>query len=100
MCVCVVVAGKIKMTGRGTKRRGRPPKSVVMERPKKFQYHLMKKPKYLQNKGSETPSSQPGTPTISRASSPVECEESSSSRRSTRSKKGRGGRERNSRKGK
>lgn len=84
------------MTGRGTKRRGRPPKSVVMERPKKFQYHLMKKPKYLQNKGGDTPSSQPGTPTISRASSPVECVES---RRSTRSKKGRGGRERNSRKG-
>ncbi|XP_051172895.1 nucleosome-remodeling factor subunit NURF301-like isoform X2 [Leptopilina boulardi] len=85
------------MTGRGTKRRGRPPKSVVMERPKKFQYHLMKKPKYLQqNKGIDTPSSQPGTPTISRASSPVESEES---RRSTRSRKSRGGRERNSRKG-
>lgn len=84
------------MTGRGGKRRGRPPKSVVMERPKKFQYHLMKKPKYLQNKGSETPNSQPSTPTASRASSPVESEES---RRSTRSKKSRGTRDKHARKG-
>lgn len=81
------------MTGRGTKRRGRPPKSVVMERPKKFQYHLMKKPKYLLNQlgtGLDTPSSQPSTPTQSRASSPVE--------RERRKKRGRGGRE-HSRKG-
>lgn len=81
------------MTGRGTKRRGRPPKSVVMERPKKFQYHLMKKPKYLLNQqgaGLETPSSQPSTPTQSRASSPVT--------RDRRKKRGRGGRE-HSRKG-
>lgn len=84
------------MTGRGSKRRGRPPKSVVMERPKKFQYHLMKKPKYLQNKGSETPNSQPSTPTPSRPSSPVESEES---RRSTRIRKSRGPRDRHSRKG-
>ncbi|XP_026669711.1 nucleosome-remodeling factor subunit NURF301 isoform X4 [Ceratina calcarata] len=84
------------MTGRGTKRRGRPPKSVVMERPKKFQYHLMKKPKYLQNKGSETTGSQPSTPTPSRPSSPVESEDS---RRSTRTRKSRGARDRHSRKG-
>ncbi|XP_054008049.1 nucleosome-remodeling factor subunit NURF301 isoform X1 [Hylaeus anthracinus] len=84
------------MTGRVSKRRGRPPKSVVLERPKKFQYHLMKKPKYLQNKGSETPNSQPSTPTPSRPSSPVESEES---RRSTRTRKSRGPRERHSRKG-
>ncbi|XP_012142204.1 nucleosome-remodeling factor subunit NURF301 E(bx) isoform X2 [Megachile rotundata] len=84
------------MTGRGSKRRGRPPKSVVMERPKKFQYHLMKKPKYLQNKGSETPNSQPSTPTPSRPTSPVESEES---RRSTRTRKSRGARDRHSRKG-
>ncbi|XP_063972664.1 nucleosome-remodeling factor subunit NURF301 isoform X2 [Diachasmimorpha longicaudata] len=71
------------MTGRGPKRRGRPPKSVVMERPKTFQYHLMKKPKYLQ-KGADTPSSQPSTPTASRPSSPVESEESRRSTRSTR----------------
>lgn len=74
------------MSTRGAKRRGRPPKSVVMERPKKFQYHLLKKPKYLLNrefKGSETPNSQTSTPTASRASSPVGSE---SSRRSTRSR--------------
>lgn len=70
----------------GAKRRGRPPKSVVMERPKKFQYHLMKKPKYLQNKGADTPSSQPGTPTASRSTSPTENEEG---RRSTRQRKTR-----------
>ncbi|KAJ1519876.1 hypothetical protein ONE63_004117 [Megalurothrips usitatus] len=81
------------MTGRGTKRRGRPPKSVVMERPKKFQYHLMKKPKYLLNQQTSdvgTPSSQPSTPTQSRANSPVT--------RDRRKKRGRGGRE-HSRKG-
>lgn len=95
------------MTGRGSKRRGRPPKSVVMERPKKFQYHLMKKPKYLQNRtttgtpggGAETPSSQPSTPTASRPTSPsVESEESS--KRNTRNqRKSRGPRDRHSRKG-
>ncbi|XP_011691661.1 PREDICTED: nucleosome-remodeling factor subunit NURF301 isoform X2 [Wasmannia auropunctata] len=91
------------MTGRGSKRRGRPPKSVVMERPKKFQYHLMKKPKYLQNRtvtlGTETPGSQPSTPTASRPTSPsVESEESS--KRSTRNqRKSRSGRDRHSRKG-
>ncbi|XP_011646534.1 nucleosome-remodeling factor subunit NURF301 isoform X3 [Pogonomyrmex barbatus] len=92
------------MTGRGSKRRGRPPKSVVMERPKKFQYHLMKKPKYLQNRtgtpgGAETPGSQPSTPTASRPTSPsVESEESS--KRSTRNqRKSRSGRDRHSRKG-
>lgn len=71
------------MSGRGTKRRGRPPKSVVMERPKKFQYHMMKKPKYLLGKGSETPGSNPSTPTASRTASPVEDE----NRRSTRNRR-------------
>ncbi|XP_015175523.1 PREDICTED: nucleosome-remodeling factor subunit NURF301 isoform X2 [Polistes dominula] len=84
------------MTGRGTKRRGRPPKSVVMERPKKFQYHLMKKPKYLQNRDSESQNSQPATPTVSRPSSPIECEET---RRSTRNRKTRITKDRQSRKG-
>ncbi|XP_014598172.1 PREDICTED: nucleosome-remodeling factor subunit NURF301 isoform X1 [Polistes canadensis] len=84
------------MTGRGSKRRGRPPKSVVMERPKKFQYHLMKKPKYLQNKDLETQNSQPTTPTVSRPSSPIECEEN---RRSTRNRKTRVTKDRHSRKG-
>lgn len=70
------------MTGRGTgKRRGRPPKTPSMERPTKFQYHLMKKPKYLM-KGSD---SQFSTPTASRASSPQdsECSRRSISRPST-----------------
>ncbi|XP_055689203.1 nucleosome-remodeling factor subunit NURF301 isoform X2 [Lutzomyia longipalpis] len=55
------------MSGRGGKRRGRPPKTPVVERQSKFQYHLMKKPKYLLNKGSD---SQMSTPSASRASSP------------------------------
>lgn len=57
------------MSARGTKKRGRPPKVSVGDRPKKFQYHLLKKPKYLLNlnKGQE---SQASTPSASRASSP------------------------------
>lgn len=57
------------MSGRGTKKRGRPPKVSVGDRPRKFQYHLLKKPKYLLNlnKGSD---SQLSTPNASRASSP------------------------------
>lgn len=60
------------MSGRGvTKRRGRPPKTVVMERPKKFDYQLMKKPKYLQKRaGSDAAGSLPSTPTASRPSTP------------------------------
>uniref|UniRef100_A0A0A9WL59 Nucleosome-remodeling factor subunit NURF301 n=2 Tax=Lygus hesperus TaxID=30085 RepID=A0A0A9WL59_LYGHE len=85
------------MSARGAKRRGRPPKSSVMDRPRKFQYHLLKKPKYLVGgnsdvKGSETPNSQTSTPTASRASSPYGSE---GSRRSIRAR-GRG-RNRNSR---
>jgi nucleosome-remodeling factor subunit BPTF len=57
------------MSTRGLKKRGRPPKVQVAERTKKFQYHLLKKPKYLlnYNKGSDSQSS---TPNASRASSP------------------------------
>lgn len=57
------------MSARGVKKRGRPPKVQVAERTKKFQYHLLKKPKYLLNinKGSDSQSS---TPTPSRPSSP------------------------------
>ncbi|KAK9686188.1 PHD-finger [Popillia japonica] len=57
------------MSARGVKKRGRPPKVQVSERTKKFQYHLLKKPKYLLNyqKGSD---SQPSTPTPSRPCSP------------------------------
>ncbi|XP_055631397.1 nucleosome-remodeling factor subunit NURF301 isoform X2 [Toxorhynchites rutilus septentrionalis] len=73
-------AGEGPSTG---KRRGRPPKSqsTTMERPKsKFQYHLLKKPKYLCKDGADSRFS---TPSASRASSPQGSEESrpSSSRR-------------------
>ncbi|XP_058794232.1 nucleosome-remodeling factor subunit NURF301 isoform X2 [Phymastichus coffea] len=87
------------MTGRGGKRRGRPPKSVVMERPKKFQYHLMKKPKYLQSKGSDTPSSQPATPNASRSTSPQEEQNREETRRSTRNRKSKPLQGKHSRKG-
>lgn len=72
------------MTGRGAKKRGRPPKSGSFEKNKKFQYHLLKKPKYLQaqNIGSGSLAS---TPTASRASSP---QGSDISRRSTRKQRG------------
>lgn len=81
------------MTGRGAKKRGRPPKSGSFEKNKKFQYHLLKKPKYLQaaNVGSGSFAS---TPTVSRASSP---QGSDVSRRSTR--KLRGGKAHKSKRG-
>lgn len=69
------------MSARGVKRRGRPPKSTVMERPKKFQYNLLKKPKYLQKKqGDEANSTRM---TTSRTNSPMELD----NRRTTRSRK-------------
>lgn len=80
------------MTGRGGKRRGRPPKIPQLDRTQaKFQYHLMKKPKYLQS------DSQFSTPSASRASSPQGSDNSgrtrSISRPSTsRRSSGRGGR--------
>lgn len=81
------------MTGRGAKKRGRPPKLGSFEKNKKFQYHLLKKPKYLQavsvGAGSLT-----STPTASRASSP---QGSDVSRRSTR--KLRGGKTHKSKRG-
>lgn len=74
------------MSTRGLKKRGRPPKVQVPERSKKFQYHLLKKPKYLLNyKNSESQSS---TPTASRPSSPHESE---SSRRSSNRIRGKDG---------
>ncbi|XP_018571402.1 nucleosome-remodeling factor subunit NURF301 isoform X2 [Anoplophora glabripennis] len=74
------------MSTRGMKKRGRPPKVQVAERTKKFQYHLLKKPKYLLNyKGSDSQSS---TPTASRASSP---QESDTSRRSSNRIRGKDG---------
>lgn len=61
------------MSTRGAKKRGRPPKVQVGDRTKKFQYHLLKKPKYLQNlsKGSDSQSS---TPTTSRPCSPYDAD--------------------------
>lgn len=61
------------------KKRGRPPgrqsSSSSMERPKsKFQYHLLKKPKYLCKDGD----SRLSTPSASRASSPGQGSEESS----------------------
>uniref|UniRef100_A0A182IRL5 Nucleosome-remodeling factor subunit NURF301 n=1 Tax=Anopheles atroparvus TaxID=41427 RepID=A0A182IRL5_ANOAO len=72
------------------KRRGRPPKTATMERPKKFQYHLMKKPKYLCKDSQEGGS----TPSESRATSPQGSEESrpSTSRRTKTPKGGTRGR--------
>ncbi|XP_062534618.1 nucleosome-remodeling factor subunit NURF301-like, partial [Armigeres subalbatus] len=74
----------------GGKRRGRPPKSqsAAMERPKSnFQYHLLKKPKYLCKDGGNG-DSRFSTPSASRASSPQGSEESrpSTSRRSAPAK--------------
>lgn len=84
-------AGEGTSTG---KRRGRPPKSqsAAMERPKsKFQYHLMKKPKYLCKDGGNG-DSRFSTPSASRASSPQGSEESrpSTSRRSVKAKTPKG----------
>lgn len=70
------------MSGRG-KRRGRPPKAPAVNEKK---FHLLKKPKYLQN------DSQFSTPSASRASSPQDSEESSRksfSRDGTAKKRGR-----------
>ncbi|KAJ2952773.1 hypothetical protein O0L34_g7133 [Tuta absoluta] len=72
------------MSGRGAKKRGRPPKAGSFEKNRKFQFHLLKKPKYLQaqNVGANSLAS---TPSASRASSP---QGSDISRRSTRKQRG------------
>ncbi|KAL4705133.1 hypothetical protein ACJJTC_018704 [Scirpophaga incertulas] len=84
------------MSGRGAKKRGRPPKSGSFEKSRKFQYHLLKKPKYLQalNQHNVGSSSVLSTPSVSRASSP---QGSDISRRSTR--KLRGGKSHKSKRG-
>lgn len=83
------------MSGRGAKRRGRPPKTPSMDRKSKFEYHLVKKPKYLMNRGSD---SQLSTPNRSRASSPQDSDVSrpsisrpSTSRLASRRSNTRGG---------
>lgn len=75
------------MSTRGMKKRGRPPKVQVAERPRKFQIHLLKKPKYLLNYGKGT-ESQVSTPNASRASSPHESEASRRSSNRIRRKDG------------
>lgn len=75
------------MSGRGAKRRGRPPKASPAAE-KKFQYNLLKKPKYLQNNDSRF-----STPSASRASSPQDSEESSRRSYSRSATKGRRGRQ-------
>lgn len=72
------------MSGRGAKKRGRPPKSASFEKNRKFQFHLLKKPKYLQNQNIGS-GSLVSTPSASRASSP---QGSDISRRSTRKQRG------------
>ena len=79
------------MSGRGVKGRGRPrgrPPKASSSSDKKFNYNLLKKPKYLQKSESRF-----STPSASRASSPQDSEESSRrsiSRRSTTVAKSRG----------
>lgn len=75
------------MTGRGTKRRGRPPKTANMDRQSAKMNYSSKKPKYLAD-------SQLSTPSASRASSPQGSDNGSANRRgrpSTSRKGGRGG---------
>ncbi|XP_068630011.1 nucleosome-remodeling factor subunit NURF301 isoform X2 [Battus philenor] len=72
------------MSGRGAKKRGRPPKSGSFEKNRKFQFHLLKKPKYLQAQNIVS-GSIASTPSASRASSP---QGSDISRRSTRKQRG------------
>ncbi|XP_050310711.1 nucleosome-remodeling factor subunit NURF301 isoform X3 [Anthonomus grandis grandis] len=77
------------MSARGAKKRGRPPKVQVSERTKKFQYHLLKKPKYLLNYQKKDADSQSSTPSASRASSPHDSESRRSSTRTRGSRAGR-----------
>lgn len=75
------------MTGRGTKRRGRPPKTQQLDRQSvKYTYNSMRKPKYVTD-------SQFSTPSASRASSPQGSDTSRRGRPSTSRKattRGRG----------
>ncbi|XP_039965704.1 nucleosome-remodeling factor subunit NURF301 isoform X1 [Bactrocera tryoni] len=74
------------MSGRGSRKRGRPPKTPNERAGTKFNYHLLKKPKYL----SKASDSQLSTPSASRASSPQESDGSRSYNRKSTSKSTRG----------
>ncbi|XP_017481790.1 PREDICTED: nucleosome-remodeling factor subunit NURF301 isoform X1 [Rhagoletis zephyria] len=80
------------MSGRGSRKRGRPPKTPNERAGTKFNYQLLKKPKYL----SKASDSQLSTPSASRASSPQESDGSRSYNRKSTSKSTRGGRSRKS----
>lgn len=73
------------MSGRGSRKRGRPPKTPNERVGAKFNYQLLKKPKYL----SKTSDSQLSTPSASRASSPQESD-GSRNRKSFVKSRGRG----------
>ncbi|XP_030568428.1 nucleosome-remodeling factor subunit NURF301 isoform X3 [Drosophila novamexicana] len=78
------------MSGRGSRKRGRPPKTPNERSSGRFNYHMLKKPKYL-SEGK----SQPSTPSASRCISPQsdECSRGSHNNRSGRGsgvKRGRG----------
>ncbi|XP_053954762.1 nucleosome-remodeling factor subunit NURF301 isoform X1 [Anastrepha ludens] len=74
------------MSGRGSRKRGRPPKTPNERAGTKFNYQLLKKPKYL----SKACDSQLSTPSASRASSPQESDGSRSYNRKSTSKSTRG----------
>ncbi|XP_059217057.1 nucleosome-remodeling factor subunit NURF301 isoform X2 [Stomoxys calcitrans] len=73
------------MSGRGSRKRGRPPKTPNERAGSKFNYQLLKKPKYL-SKNSDSQS----TPSASRASSPQESEGSRNNRKAPTKSRGRG----------
>ncbi|XP_041673909.1 nucleosome-remodeling factor subunit NURF301 isoform X2 [Drosophila eugracilis] len=79
------------MSGRGSRKRGRPPKTPNERASGRFSYQLLKKPKYL-SEGK----SQPSTPSASRGISPQSDEGSRSSHnnhnrsRGSAAKRGRG----------
>ncbi|XP_016975852.1 nucleosome-remodeling factor subunit NURF301 isoform X2 [Drosophila rhopaloa] len=80
------------MSGRGSRKRGRPPKTANERATGRFNYQLLKKPKYL-SEGK----SQPSTPSASRGISPQSDEGSRSSHnihhrgsRGSAAKRGRG----------
>ncbi|KAM7358275.1 nucleosome-remodeling factor subunit NURF301 E(bx) isoform 2-T3 [Cochliomyia hominivorax] len=74
------------MSGRGSRKRGRPPKTPNYRAGSKFNYQLLKKPKYL----SKNSDSQLSTPSASRASSPQESDGSRNNRKSLKKTRGRG----------
>lgn len=73
------------MSGRGSRKRGRPPKTPNERAGGKFNYQLLKKPKYL-SKNSDSQS----TPSASRASSPQESDGSRNNRKAPNRSRGRG----------